>query len=65
MIHRHYRPNGAPDLRRWWINCDGCGKHRLLYRAKGWLIPEELAMCTYCPLCLAVIAAYLIENAFA
>ena len=64
MIQPRYHPSGAPDLRAWRIQCDGCDQSRLLITVKGWLIPEELGMCTFCPLCFAVIAAYLIEVAF-
>ena len=64
MIQPRYHLNGAPDLRGWRIQCDGCDQSRLLYTAKGWLVPEELGMFTFCPLCFAVIAAHLIESAF-
>jgi hypothetical protein len=63
MIQPCYR-DGVPDLRAWRIQCDGCDQTRLLLTAKGWLIPQELGMCTFCPLCFAVIAVHLIETAF-
>ncbi len=65
MIRKQYRSNGSPDLRRWIVECDGCHARRYVLGSAAWFVPANEAMPDYCPFCLTIIAAYLIERAFA
>ncbi|WP_248964542.1 hypothetical protein [Sphaerisporangium perillae] len=62
MIHKRYRRNGTPDLRRWIFECDHCHCRHNIGDIKGWLIPEhpKPGVRTYCPPCVNRIAAVLI-----
>jgi hypothetical protein len=64
VIRKEYKPNGAPDLRRWIVECDGCRARCYVLGSGKWFVPAPEAMPDYCPFCLAIIAAYLIERAF-
>lgn len=65
MIRKTYKPDGSPDLRRWVVECDVCTARHELSDTTDWVVPANPAMPDYCPFCTLVIAAYLIETAFA
>jgi hypothetical protein len=63
VIHKRYRRNGTPDLRRWIFECDRCGCRHTIGDIKGWLIPDHpkpRAPHIYCPPCVKHVAAVLI-----
>ncbi|GLX08577.1 hypothetical protein ACIG5D_04015 [Microbispora rosea] len=65
MIHKRYRLNGTPDLRRWVFECDRCHCRRSIADIRDWLIPSHPQpwVRTYCPPCVERIAALLITIA--
>jgi ribosomal protein S27E len=65
VIHKAFHLNGAPDLRRWVVQCDLCGKRHLLIGSKAWLVPANPDMHEYCPDCVDKWAVYLIWQAIA
>jgi hypothetical protein len=64
VIRKQYKPDGSPDLRRWTVECDICATSHGLAGTNDWIVPSNYAMPDYCPFCVLVIAAYLIETAF-
>ena len=65
MIHKQYRRNGTPDLRRWIFECDGCLRRCTIRTINGWLIPDhpKAGMRIYCPRCVHFTAALIISQA--
>ncbi|MGA4993864.1 hypothetical protein [Nonomuraea bangladeshensis] len=65
MIHKRYRRNGTPDLRRWIFECDCCHRRHTIGNINGWLIPDHPrpGMRIYCPPCVQSIAALIITYA--
>ncbi|MEU6780399.1 hypothetical protein ABZ912_14450 [Nonomuraea angiospora] len=64
MIHKQYRRNGTPDLRRWIFECDRCHRRHTIRSIAGWLIPDhpKPGVRTYCPPCVEHIARLLITQ---
>lgn len=62
MIIKAYHSNGAPDLRRWQVQCDICPTRRLLLGSEAWFIPKNPAMFMYCPACADYYAMSLIRE---
>jgi phage terminase large subunit GpA-like protein len=63
VIHKKYKADGAPDLRRWVIECNRCGARHILHDVAGWLVPTFPEMPDYCPGCEQAIARDLIRSA--
>jgi hypothetical protein len=63
VIHKKYKADGAPDLRRWVIECNRCGAQHILHDVANWLVPTVSEMPDYCPGCEQAIARDLIYSA--
>lgn len=63
MIHKKYKADGAPDLRKWVIECNRCGARHILHDVANWLVPTFPDMPDYCPSCEQAIARDLIRSA--
>lgn len=65
MIHKRYRRDGTPDLRRWVMECDCC--HACAYMIStenaDWLVPAWPDMAIFCPSCLDGWADHIIASA--
>jgi hypothetical protein len=64
VIHKKYKADGAPDLRKWVIECNRCGAEHILHDVADWLVPTFPEMPDYCPGCEQAIARDLIRTAF-
>lgn len=64
MIHKSYKPDGSPDLRKWIVECNDCHARHLLHDLTEWLVPTFEEMPDFCPDCERRIAARLIGEAF-
>lgn len=62
MIIKVYHPNGAPDMRRWEVQCDHCPVREPLMGSEHWFIPMNPHMPMYCPACADYQAMFLIDT---
>jgi hypothetical protein len=63
VIHKKYKADGAPDLRKWVIECNRCGAQHILDDVADWLVPTFEEMPDYCPGCEQAIARDLVCSA--